>query len=145
MLERLTKKPLGWVVERLAAPLGRWDRARLDTPEVAIPVPDLPPEFAGYRMALVTDLHHGPAVPTRWLERVADRVAELAPDLVVLGGDFISYARSDLDGLEPVLARLRGREAVLNGAARSGRSRVRGDRAVAERRPDPEALHVRRR
>ena len=113
MLERLTKKPLGWVVERLAAPLGRWDRARLDTPEVAIPVPDLPPEFAGYRMALVTDLHHGPAVPTRWLERVADRVAELAPDLVVLGGDFISYARSDLDGLEPVLARLRGRDGAV--------------------------------
>jgi predicted MPP superfamily phosphohydrolase len=113
VLERFTKRPLGWVVERLAAPLQRWDRVRLDTPEVAIPVRDLPPEFVGYRMALVSDLHHGPAVPTRWLERVADRVAELAPDLVVLGGDFVSHARSDVGGLERVLTRFRARDGAV--------------------------------
>jgi hypothetical protein len=31
-------------------------------------------------------------------------VAELDPDLVVLGGDFVSHARSDLDGLEGIIA-----------------------------------------
>lgn len=113
MLERFTKMPLGWLVERLAAPLQRWDRARLEMPDVAIPIAGLARELVGYRIALVTDLHHGPAVPTRWLERVADVVAAVAPDLVVLGGDFVSHARSDLDGLEAVIARFRARDGVM--------------------------------
>lgn len=111
--ERLTKVPLGWLAERLAVPLTRWERARLETPEIAVAVPDLAPTFVGYRIALVTDLHHGPAVPAWWLERVADRVVELGVDLVVLGGDFVSHARSDLDGLEPLLARFRARDGVV--------------------------------
>src|SRR5207244_4272043 len=40
-------------------------------------------------------------------------VRELDTDLVVLGGDFVSHARSDIDGLERVLARFRGRDGVV--------------------------------
>ena len=112
-LERVTKRPLGWLAERLARPLIRWDRARLETPEIAVPVAGLPAGLEGYRLALVTDLHHGPAVPTWWLGRMADRVGELDADLVVLGGDFVSHARSDMDGLERVLTRFRGRDGVV--------------------------------
>ena len=110
MFERLTKARVGWVVERLAAPFARWESARLETPEIALPVRDLDPRLVGYRIALVTDLHHGPAVPERWFARVADRVADLAPDLVALGGDFVSHARRDLDGLDGILARFRARD-----------------------------------
>ncbi|HYT71222.1 MAG TPA: metallophosphoesterase [Gemmatimonadales bacterium] len=113
VFERLVKVPVGWTMERLCAPFARWDGVRLATPEVAVPVPDLPPEFVGYRIALVSDLHHGPVVPSAWLERVADRAAELAPDLVALGGDFVSHVRSDLDGLEAVLARFRTPDGVV--------------------------------
>lgn len=113
VFERLVKVPVGWVMERLCAPLVRWDGVRLATPEVAIPVRGLPSEFGGYRIALVTDLHHGPVVPAAWLVRVADRVSELAPDLVVLGGDFVSHVKSDLDGLEPVLTRFRAQDGVV--------------------------------
>jgi predicted MPP superfamily phosphohydrolase len=111
--ERRVKVPIGWLVERLAAPLGRWKREVLRTPEVLVPVPGLPTEFAGYRIALLTDLHNGPAVPRWWLERAADRATALAPDLVVLGGDFVSHSRTDLNGLGPVLARLRSRDGVV--------------------------------
>src|SRR5205823_3653682 len=83
---------------------------RLETPEIALPVRDLDPRLVGYRIALVTDLHHGPAVPERWFARVADRVADLAPDLVALGGDFVSHSRSDLDGLDGILGRFRARD-----------------------------------
>jgi len=110
VFERLTKARVGWVVERLAAPFARWDNARLESPEIALPVRDLDPRLVGYRIALVTDLHHGPAVPDRWFARVADRVADLAPDLVALGGDFVSHARRDLDGLDGILARFRARD-----------------------------------
>lgn len=112
-IERLTKLPVGWALERLAAPFAQWDVGRLATPDVAVAVAGLAAEFAGYRIALVTDLHHGPAGPTSWLERVADRTAELGPDLVALGGDFVSHARSDLDGLERVLARFRAPDGVV--------------------------------
>jgi predicted MPP superfamily phosphohydrolase len=113
VLERWTKAPVGWVMDRLAAPWARWDPARLVTPEVTLLVCDLAPELAGYRIALVTDLHHSPVVPARWLARVADRVAELAPDLVALGGDFVSHSRSDLEGLESVIARFRARDGAV--------------------------------
>lgn len=113
LLERFTTVPLGWAAERLFAPFFRWDSARLETPEIPLAVRGLAPEFDGYRIALVTDLHHGPAVPTRWLSRVAERVAELAPDLVVLGGDFVSHARGDLRGLVEVVAQFRARDGSL--------------------------------
>jgi len=112
-LERLTEVPLGWAAERLAAPFFRWDHATIETPEVSLAVPGLAPQFDGYRIALVTDLHHGPAVPARWLSRVAQRVEELAPDLVVLGGDFVSHARRDLRGLDEIIARFRAPDGTL--------------------------------
>ena len=110
--ERVTKGTLGWLVERLTAPFQRWDEARLLTPDVPVPVRQLSPELIGYRIALVTDLHHGPAVPAWWLAYVARRVAELEPDVVVLGGDFVSHARSDLVGLEHVIARFTAKDGV---------------------------------
>jgi uncharacterized protein len=103
--ELATKVPIGWVLERLAAWLAHWERAELLTPEIDIAIRGLPPAFVGYRIALVTDLHRGPVVPVWWLEHLADRVVELKPDLVVLGGDFVSHAKSDLHDLQRVLAR----------------------------------------
>jgi uncharacterized protein len=103
--ELATKVPIGWVLERLAAWLAHWERAELLTPEIDIAIRGLPPAFAGYRIALVTDLHRGPVVPVWWLEHLADRVMELKPDLVVLAGDFVSHAKSDLHDLQRVLAR----------------------------------------
>ena len=110
--ELAVKVPIGWVLERLAKRLAHWERAELVTPEIDIAIRDLPAPFVGYRIALVTDLHRGPVVPAWWLERVADRVRELAPDLVVLGGDFVSHAKHDLDDLGPVLARFSARDGV---------------------------------
>lgn len=111
--ELATKVPIGWVLERLAARLAHWERAELLVQDIAVPVRGLPDEFTGYRIALVTDLHHGPVVPLWWLERVAARVATLAPDLTVLGGDFVSHAKSDLDGLGPVLAGYTARDGLV--------------------------------
>ena len=111
--ERRVKMPIGWLVERLSAPFGRWKRAVLRTPEIPVPIEGLAAEFAGYRVALVTDLHHGPVVPGWWLERAADRAAALGHDLIALGGDFVSHARSDLEGLAAVLARFHAPDGVV--------------------------------
>lgn len=111
--ERRVKAPIGWLVERLTARLGRWEREVLRTPEVPVPIPGLPPVLAGYRIALLSDLHNGPAVPRWWLERVVERTTSLAPDLIALGGDFVSHARTDLEGLEAVLAPLQAPDGVV--------------------------------
>jgi predicted MPP superfamily phosphohydrolase len=100
-------------MERLTAPLMRWDPTRLLTPELAVPIPGLAPEFSGYRIALVTDLHHGWGVPTAWLEAVAARCSALGPDLVVLGGDFVSHARTDLRHLDRVVASFAAPDGVV--------------------------------
>ena len=111
--ERRVKVPVGWCVERLFAPLARWDVRELLTPEIAVPIRGLAPAFAGYRIALITDLHHGPCVPFTWLHQVAARAAALAADLIVLGGDFVSHVRADCDGLDRALAEFRAPDGVV--------------------------------
>src|SRR5260370_864399 len=63
----------------------------------ALPVPGLPPDLEGLRIALVTDVHlHGGITPAA---RAAVRhLAEERPDVVVMVGD-ICNARSDLADL----------------------------------------------
>src|SRR3989441_9058037 len=104
---------MGWMGAPRCAPLARWNGRPLLTPEVGVPIPGLLPDLDGYRIALVTDLHRGPVVPASWPARVADRAAELAPDLVALGGDFVSHVKRDLDGLASVLSRFRARDGVV--------------------------------
>ena len=111
--DRWVKVPVGWAVERLAAPLARWHLADLRTPEVPVAIRGLPHAFEGYRLALVTDIHHGPCVPLSWIDTLARRTVELAPDLVVFGGDFVSHVRHDLDGLDRSLARFRAPDGAV--------------------------------
>lgn len=113
LFERRVKVPIGWMVERLMAPLARWHLGDLRTPEIAIPIRDLPAAFTDYRIALVTDFHHGPCVPLAWVADLAQRTSALAPDLVVLGGDFVSHVRHDLDGLDAALARFAAPDGVV--------------------------------
>ncbi len=39
----------------------------------------------------MSDLHIGPLTSTRLIERAFDRLTELAPDVLVLGGDYVSF------------------------------------------------------
>ncbi|MCK0093540.1 metallophosphoesterase [Rhodococcus sp. HNM0563] len=52
-----------------------------------IALPGLPDEFDGIRVALITDLHVGPARGAGFVRGVVDQVNEQRPDLIVLGGD----------------------------------------------------------
>lgn len=51
--------------------------------------PDLPPAFDGLRIALVTDIHHGPTYSEQQVEMLVESVNRLKPDLVLLGGDYV--------------------------------------------------------
>jgi uncharacterized protein len=76
----------GWQLER-----------GLTVSEGEIPVRDLPAEFDGLSILLVTDLHTGPFLPRAALRRVFDRLLGLRPELILLGGDLASARAEEID------------------------------------------------
>lgn len=68
---------------------------RLRITEVDLFLPALPSAFAGYRMAIVADLHTGMPGSVAQARRAFDAVQRATPDLIVLLGDFgFSYRLS---------------------------------------------------
>lgn len=57
---------------------------------ITLAVPNLPRVFQHARIAFLADLHHGPYTPLSYLRGVVDRANALKPDLLILGGDYVS-------------------------------------------------------
>ncbi len=49
------------------------------------------PALEGLRIGLITDLHHSEMVPARDVVRAASLMMEERPDLIVLGGDYVTW------------------------------------------------------
>ncbi|HSP73218.1 MAG TPA: metallophosphoesterase, partial [Gaiellaceae bacterium] len=78
-----------------------WVRLR----ERELPVPGLPPQLEGLRIAHLSDFHLGiPSRGVRAVERAVAWVEERRPDLVVVTGDLLSRPQA-----EPQLRSLLGR------------------------------------
>ena len=82
---------------------------RLD--ELELPLPGLPTELAGLRIAHLADFHLGvPSPGTRAVEQAVDWVVERQPDLVLVTGDLLARPggakrlRALVDRLPPVYA-----------------------------------------
>ena len=56
---------------------------------VDIPIAGLHPDLEGFRIVQISDLHVGPNIGRRYVQRVADLSRSLNPDLVVLTGDIV--------------------------------------------------------
>jgi len=69
-----------------------YERHRVAVTRADLAVPRLPPGLAGFRIALLTDVHRSETVDRPFVERAVDLALDAAPDLVVLGGDFVSWA-----------------------------------------------------
>ena len=54
------------------------------------------------RIALLADLHVGPYKQGDYIERVANQLLALEPDVVIMPGDFVYYSPDDLVFLEPL-------------------------------------------
>lgn len=78
--------------------------------ETTVALDRLPDEFDGLRVALVSDLHVGPARGVGFVQKVVDQVNAQSPDLVVLDGDLIDgtvdLVGSDLAPLQQLSAPL---------------------------------------
>jgi predicted MPP superfamily phosphohydrolase len=74
------------------------ERHALGVTRATVPVTGLPPTLDGLRIGLMTDIHRSNTVPH---EDVAHAVAMLMaerPDLIVLGGDYVSFRDRDFAG-----------------------------------------------
>jgi predicted MPP superfamily phosphohydrolase len=90
----------------------KWCRLTRRTVEV----PRLPASFRGLSVAYLSDLHHGPYVGLDYINRAIDWTNSLRPDLVLLGGDYVSYHRRYIGPVCEAMGRLKaplGRFAVL--------------------------------
>jgi len=57
--------------------------------EVDVRVEGLHRDLEGFRIAQISDLHVGPNIGRRYVQRVADLTQKLEPDIVVLTGDIV--------------------------------------------------------
>ncbi|MEO8682981.1 MAG: metallophosphoesterase, partial [Vicinamibacterales bacterium] len=56
-----------------------------------LPVRGLPAVLDGLRVGVITDVHHSSTVPPDDVVRAVSLLREAAPDLIVLGGDYVSF------------------------------------------------------
>ncbi len=54
---------------------------------ITVPIRRLPQQFVGFRIVQITDLHAGLTIGREWIERVAEEVKLLKPDLIAFTGD----------------------------------------------------------
>ena len=80
----------------------------------SMPLRNLPEEFEGAKLAHISDLHCGPMVSWHTLERQIEAVNRLAPDFVVITGDFITFgSRRDALTAARLCGRIEAKSAVL--------------------------------
>jgi predicted MPP superfamily phosphohydrolase len=56
-----------------------------------VPVRGLPPALDGLRIGMITDVHHSAVVSAADVTRAVMVLKDAAPDIVVLGGDYVSF------------------------------------------------------
>jgi uncharacterized protein len=95
-----------------------YERNRIDRLEIDLPVIGLPPALAGLRVGLITDIHHSRLVDAAMVTRAVNLLQDAAPDLVVLGGDYVTFGdrqfvRPVAELLQPLAAAREGAFAVM--------------------------------
>jgi len=70
---------------------------------VDIPVKNIPPELAGMRIAVISDMHISNMTPSDYVRKIADKVNAENPDMVLILGDVGDGMPEDLkEKLEPI-------------------------------------------
>ncbi len=84
-----------------------YERHRLVRLESEVPVSGLPHALDGLRIGLITDIHHSASVSADDVTRAVELLRSATPDLVVLGGDYVTYGnRAYVEPVAQLLAPL---------------------------------------
>jgi predicted MPP superfamily phosphohydrolase len=77
-----------------------------------VSVPDLPSSFEGYRIAFITDTHVASFHRRGFFREVVTQAMRFEPDLILLGGDFVTFERHIPLMAELLLSGLEARDGV---------------------------------
>ena len=86
-----------------------YERHHLELTRTRFPVAGLPEALRGFRIGVLTDIHRSQAVPHEMVARAVQLVMGEQPDLILLGGDYVSfgdrrYIHPAADALAPLSA-----------------------------------------
>src|SRR6476620_4374328 len=86
-----------------------YERHDLEVTRATLPIARLPPALAGFRIGLITDIHRSLFVSHEDVARAVASLMREAPDLIVLGGDYVTsrdraYVRPSAEALDPLAA-----------------------------------------
>jgi predicted MPP superfamily phosphohydrolase len=77
-----------------------YERHQIGVTRVMLPVANLPTALSGLRIGFLTDIHHSRTVPADDVAQAVQLTLAENPDLIVLGGDYVTYG--DRAFVEPV-------------------------------------------
>lgn len=69
-----------------------YSRHNIQVVRTSVGVSGLNPALEGLRIGLITDLHHSEMVPAEDIARAASLMMQERPDMIVLGGDYVTWA-----------------------------------------------------
>jgi uncharacterized protein len=81
--------------------------------DVEIPIERLPPSLDGFAIAQISDVHVGPTIRRRFVERLVKRVNELKADLVAVTGDLVDGSVEQLVNHTAPLSNLAARHGAF--------------------------------
>lgn len=84
----------------------------IETPEVQVRLPRLPPALDGFRIAQLTDVHIGDLLGQRFLRGVVEQTNRQRPDLIAITGDLVDGSVAELGPAVAELAKLKARHGV---------------------------------
>jgi uncharacterized protein len=109
--------PLVAVAAVAVTTYGAFEAASPSVTRFEVASPELPPQFDGVRVALVTDLHAGAVRSAAFTQQVVDLVNAEHPDVVVIAGDLVDGTAARY---APEIAPLADLEAPLGVYATTG-------------------------
>jgi len=82
---------------------------KIDINKVQVPVVNLDSNFENLTIAHISDIHAGPYIQRRYVEKVVNIVNSMMPDLVVITGDFSEIDPVDIKWCSEVLSKLKSK------------------------------------
>jgi len=91
-----------------------YERHRIGITEASLPVSGLVPALDGLRIGFLTDIHHSRTVPADDVVHAVQLALAQQPDLIVLGGDYVTFGdRGFVGPVAELLAPLRAPHGVF--------------------------------
>jgi predicted MPP superfamily phosphohydrolase len=85
------------VVALLVTLLGFWNARRTATVvNIDVPILNLPEALQGFTVAQISDIHVGPTIKTKYLQRIVTKVNGLNANLIAITGDLVDGSVKDL-------------------------------------------------